>query len=431
MKAIILGAGIIGVTSAYFLRKEGYDVTVIDRQSDVALETSFANGGQVSVCYSEPWSNISNIKKIFKWIGREDSPILLRPHFDLNQFKWGMNFLYQSLPFNNHKNIKEMLKISLYSRNILKYLRKELHLEYQQITKGILTYYTNEHSFEAAKKDSEFMLRYGCNRVIKNKEDTFLIEPTLKNSTFNIVGSDYTDDDESGNAKIFTEQMKKECEKIGVNFIFNTEIIDVAKKRNSISHLLTLDSNSVKFDLKNTSKRIYDLTNTKIIQGDLFVCCLGSYTPLFTKKLKIYLPIYPAKGYSATFNITNPELINEISLTDSDKKIVFTRLNNQLRVAGTAEFNGYNLELNFSRCDALLKRTKELFPKGLDYSLVKYWTGLRPSTPGNTPIISKTKVDNFYINSGHGTLGWTMACGSGKLISEIITNKKLFSFEGI
>lgn len=429
MKAIILGAGIIGVTSAYFLRKEGYDVTVIDRQNDVALETSFANGGQVSVCYSEPWSNISNLKKILKWIGREDSPILLRPKFDINQLRWGANFLYQSFPKNNHKNIKEMLKVSLYSRNILKSLRKNLNLEYEQIAKGILTYYTNYNSFEAAKKDSELMLKYGCNRIIKNKEETFLIEPSLKNSTFDIVGSDYTDDDESGNSKIFTEQMKKECEKIGVQFLFNTEIIDVIKKDNSISHLITVNSKNVSFNLNDTSKRHYIQNNSQIIKGDLFVCCLGSYTPLFTKKLNIYLPIYPAKGYSATFDITDPKLINEISLTDSDKKIVFTRLNNKLRVAGTAEFNGYNLELNISRCEALLKRTKELFPNGVDYGSVTYWTGLRPSTPGNTPIISKTKLNNFYINSGHGTLGWTMACGSGKLISEIITNKKLFSFE--
>lgn len=431
MKTIVLGAGLIGVMSAYFLRKEGYEVTVIERQKDVALETSFANGGQISVCYSEPWSNISNIKKIFSWIGKEDSPILFKPHFDIQQSLWGLQFLYECIPFRNHKNIISMLKISSYSRDILQKLRHDLNLNYEQITKGILTYYTNERSFQSAKLDSEFMIKYGCNRLIKNQKETFDIEPNLKNSKFSIVGSDYTEEDESGNAKKFTEIMKIECEKIGVKFLFNKEIIDINfdKKQNRINSVSVISSNDVTYFLEKNDKRVYNRSNTEIIYGDNFVCALGSYTPLFTKKLGIYLPIYPAKGYSATFNILNPELISDISLTDSDKKIVFTRLGNKLRVAGTAEFNGYNLSLNKQRCEVLFKRTQELFPNGLDYNDVSYWTGLRPSTPSNVPIIKQSKIKNFYINSGHGTLGWTMACGSGKLISQIVANKKTFIIE--
>lgn len=429
MKVVILGSGVIGVMSAYFLKKEGYDVVVVDRQPDVALETSFANGGQVSVCYSEPWSNISNLKKIFKWIGKEDSPILFKPHFDLQQMLWGMKFLYESLPSRNHKNIQSMLKVSLFSRQILQNLRKELNLEYEQITNGILTYYTNKKSFDAAKLDSEFMIRYGCNRIIKNQEETFSIQPVLKNATFNIVGSDYTEDDESGNAKIFTEQMKKHCEAIGVQFIFNKEIIDIQTTQCEIQSVNIIDSQFVKHNLKNNNKLIVSSSNIETINGDIFICCLGSYSPKFLKHLGIYVPIYPAKGYSATFDIEKPELISDISLTDSDKKIVFTRLGEKLRVAGTAEFNGYNLELNQTRCHALLKRTQELFPHGLNFDSVKYWTGLRPATPSNVPIIGKTKIKNLYINSGHGTLGWTMACGSGKLISQIISNKKTYNLD--
>jgi D-amino-acid dehydrogenase len=421
MKTIILGAGLIGVSSAYFLKQSGHDVTVIDRQNDVALETSFANGGQVSVCYSEPWSNISNLKKILGWIGKEDSPILFKPHASLQQILWGMQFLYECLPSRNHQNIRDMIKIAMYSRQTLQSLRDELSLNYEQETKGILTYYCNEKSYQAGVEASEFMQQYGVNRVMKNAEETFEIEPVLRNATFDIIGSDYTFDDESGNAKIFTELLKAKCIELGVQFIFNQDIKNI--HLNSISGKIDfIETTDYKKDNSDDSGQILNK-----FEADNFVCALGSYTPLLTKKLGIYLPIYPAKGYSATIDIIDSDKINYASLTDADKKMVFTRLGNKLRIAGTAEFNGYNLDLNPTRCQALLKRTKKLFPEGLDYNSVKYWTGLRPATPGNVPIISQSKIENFYINSGHGTLGWTMAAGSGKLISQIINQETLFS----
>lgn len=430
MKIVILGAGIIGVMSAYYLKKSGHDVLVIDRQSDAALETTFANGGQVSVCYSEPWSNFSNLKKMISWLGKEDSPILFKPKFDINQWSWGIKFLIESFPKNNHNNIISMLKIASYSRSTLQQLRKELNLNYEQITKGILTYYTTEKSFEAAKADSEFMIRYNCNRLIKSKEETFEIEPTLKNSSFNIVGSDYTEEDETGNAKLFTQLMKFECEKIGVQFLFEHEITDVKiGKNNIIENISVVSSKEITFDIKNMNARKYDKKKSFVINGDTFVCALGSYSSVFLNKIGIHVPIYPAKGYSATIDILDQNLVNNISLTDADKKIVFTKLGDKLRVAGTAEFNGYNLELNQSRCNVLVNRTKELIPNGLNFDSVFFWTGLRPSTPGNVPIIGKTKINNLYINSGHGTLGWTMGCGSGKLLSQIINKTQLYSME--
>lgn len=428
MKIVILGGGIIGVMSAYYLQKSGHDVTVIERQSDVALETTFANGGQVSVCYSEPWSNFGNIKKMISWIGKEDSPLLFKPQFDIEQWKWGLKFLYECFPKNNHKNIISMLKIASYSRNTLQNLRDELDLEYDQITKGILTYYTSHKTFEAAKLDSDFMIKYGCNRIIKSKEETFLLEPILKHTKFPIVGSDYTEEDETGNANKFTIEMKKQCELLGVKFIFNTEIvdIDVDFSINKIKNITVIPSQYVQSVINKNADRVYDDSFINKIEADSFVCAMGSYTSLFMKSIGIYCPIYPAKGYSATIDIKDNEMINNISLTDSDKKMVFTKLGNKLRIAGTAEFNGYNLELNKTRCEVLTNRAKEIYQDGLDYDSVSYWTGLRPSTPGNVPIIGKTKIDNLYINSGHGTLGWTMGCGSGKLISQIINNTKLY-----
>ena len=425
MKIIILGAGLIGVSSAYFLRKKGYEVTVIDRQADVALETSYANGGQVSVCYSEPWSNFSNIKKIFSWIGKEDSPILFKPHMDKRQFLWGLQFLYESLPFRNHKNIKDMLKIALYSRNTLQELRSDLNLEYNQLTKGILTFYSSEKSFQASKEASLFIQKYGCDRQIKSIEETYAIEPVLKNCSFPIYGSDFTAEDESGDAKLFTQNMKKECIRLGVEFIFNQEIVHIESSKNKIQYVETVPAQEIYFDKKYNEKRISQSQHTKKYFTDTFVCALGSYTSLIAGKLGIYLPIYPAKGYSATLPILNSDLVNQTSLTDSDKKIVLTRLGDRLRIAGTAEFNGYNLEINHVRCDALVKQTKKIIPEGLDYERADFWTGLRPATPGNVPIIKQMKYDNFFINSGHGTLGWTMAAGSGKLISQIISKEKL------
>lgn len=428
MKVIILGAGLIGVSSAYFLRKSGHEVTVIDRQPDVSLETSFANGGQISVCYSEPWSSIDNLKNIIKWMGKSDSPILLKPQFNTQQILWGMEFLYNCLPYKNHKNIKDMLKLSLYSRQCLQELRKEYSLEYKQQTNGILTFYSSQKSLEHGIESANFMNKFGCERIIKSVDETYSIEPTLKNSLIPIYGSDYTPDDESGDAKVYTEQLKNICVAMGVEFLFEKEIIDINQdsKNNSIKSVTIISSSCIVHNLKNEKTVQVNLEESSIIKGDIFVCALGSYSSLIAKKIGIYLPIYPAKGYSATIPIIEPSLINNVSLTDLDMKIVLTRLGNFLRIAGTAEFNGYNLQLNQDRCFALLERTKKLYPHGLDYSQTKFWTGLRPATPSNVPIIKKIKYNNFYINSGHGTLGWTMATGSGKLISQIINGTEQF-----
>lgn len=429
MKVIILGSGLIGVSSAYFLRKNGHEVTVVDRQKDVALETSYANGGQISVCYSEPWSSFSNVKKIVQWLGKDDSPILLKPQFSMQQFLWGAEFLYHCLPFKYHQNIKDMLKISLYSRGLLQELRNEHNLNYNQKTNGILTFYTSQDTLKHGIEAAHFMSKFGCNRYVKNKEETLSIEPTLINSTLSIYGSDYTPDDESGDAKLYTEELKKICISMGVEFIFEKEIIGINKnlKNNSIESVEVVSTNNIQHSLVNEKTSFIKLEKPLIIKGDIFVCALGSYSSLLAKKIGIYLPIYPAKGYSATIPILNSDIINKVSLTDLDMKIVLTRLGNELRVAGTAEFNGYNLEINNERCIAMLDRVKKIYPQGLDFNNTKFWTGLRPSTPGNVPIIKKIKYDNFYVNSGHGTLGWTMATGSGKLLSQIVDNQKKFS----
>jgi D-amino-acid dehydrogenase len=416
MRVIILGAGLIGVSSAYFLRKSGHEVTVIDRQPESGLETSFANGGQISVCYSEPWSSFSNLKKMIGWLGKEDSPILFRPHFNKQQFLWGLQFLYECFPHRNQQNIRDMLKIALYSRATLQDIREDEGLAYNQNTNGILTFYTSEDSYKNGIEAAKFMSKFGANRLIKTPEETLEIEPALKNSTLRIYGSDYSPEDESGDALLYTQQLTEICKKIGVKFLFGHEIVK----------LVAGDGANNKI----TSVLIKDLSNNSIHvpKADNFVIALGSYSYGVAQQLGIYLPIYPAKGYSATVPILDPEAINNVSLTDTDTKTVYTRLGNELRIAGTAEFNGYDLELNQKRCDALITRIKKIFPTGLDYENSTFWTGLRPATPGNVPIIEQTKkYSNLYINAGHGTLGWTMAAGSGKLVSQLINKEELFS----
>jgi D-amino-acid dehydrogenase len=414
MKVIVLGAGLIGVSSAYFLRKAGHEVTVIERQAESGLETSYANGGQISVCYSEPWSSFSNLKKMVHWMGKEDSPILFRPHFNKHQMLWGLKFLYECFPHRNQQNIRDMLKLALYSRGVLKDIREEENLSYNQLTNGILTFYTSEEGFQHGIEAAQFMSKFGCDRLVKSAEETLEIEPALKNSTLKIYGSDYSPEDESGDALLYTQQLTEICKAMGVEFRYKNEVFKlVSTSRGKITSALMKDL---------VTHRVH------VPKADCFVIAMGSYSYTLAKKIGIDLPIYPAKGYSATIPILDSEAVNKVSLTDMDNKTVYTRLGNELRIAGTAEFNGFDLELNQKRCDALIHRVKKIFPTGLDYDNATFWTGLRPATPGNVPIIKQTKkFNNLYINSGHGTLGWTMAAGSGKLIAQMIDKQKLYS----
>ncbi len=406
MHIYVLGAGLIGVSTAWFLRQSGHDVTVIERQPDVGLETSFANGGQISVSYSEPLSSIQNLKKAIFWLRKEDAPLLFKYNHSLQQFMWISQFLYECLPPVNRENTKKLITISKYSRNTLNALRQSLNLNYNQNTNGILTFYTNQKSFDYAAKNIRTANKFGAERVLKTANECYQIEPSLEKCLYKIYGGDYTQNDESGDAFLYLQELKKHCQTNGVNFVFNTSINSLIKTNNRISFIKATDGKN----------------NNITYIPDAVIVCLGSYTHHLMKSLKIYAPIYPIKGYSASFDIEDHLLINKISLTSSDSKIVYTKIGNTLRVAGTAEFNGYNIERNPIRENILLNETKEMFPKGLNYGNVKYWNGLRPSTPSNIPIIGKSKISNLFINSGHGTLGWTMAAGSGKIIEQIINN---------
>lgn len=403
MKITIIGAGLIGVLSAYYLRKSGFDVVVIDRQPDVGMETSFANGGQISVSYSEPWASISNLKKLVSWLGNEESPILFRFLNDVHHLKWNMSFLYQCLPFNNRNNIHDMIELAKFSRESLQELRSELNLKHSSFNKGILTIYTNPSDVGTAEAAIDFANKFGANRYFKNAEECYEIEPSLKNSQVKVFGGDYTPDDETGDAFLFLLDLKAKCLEMGIEFIFDTPIDG-----------FTIFGDKIK------SAHSTDLG--KVFESDLFLVAAGSYSYELFKSLDVRVPIVPVKGYSISIPIEDDAKINNVSVSYNEKKTVFTKLGNVLRVAGTAEFAGFDATVDKSkkRTDMLLKYAKELFPEGLNYDEVYRWAGLRPTTTNGMPLTKQLKYQNLFINAGHGTLGWTMAAGSGRRIADVV-----------
>jgi len=408
VKIVVLGAGVIGTTTAWFLNQAGHEVTVIERQPNAGLETSFANGGQISVCHAEPWANPSAPKKILQWLGKEDAPLLFRLRADINQWRWGWQFLKECSPTKTRKNTLNILRLGLYSRGVLQKLRADTGIKYDELTKGILHFYTDPKEFEDAIVASEFMRNYGCDRnVIDKKSDIVAIEPAFANAVDKIVGATFTASDESGDAQKFTNNLAILAAAKGVNFLFEHTITQIKHSKGEISGVTVKHHDEV-----------FDIT------ADVYVVCLASYSALMIRDLGISLLIYPAKGYSATVEVPEGANAPTVSMTDDEYKLVFSRLGNRLRIAGTAELNGYNLNLNDIRCQALIKRTESLFPAAADYSKPLFWTGLRPATPSNVPYIGKTKFPNLYLNTGHGTLGWTHSCGSAQAIADIIDGKK-------
>jgi D-amino-acid dehydrogenase len=403
MRILVLGAGLVGVASAWYLRQDGHEVTVIDRQPGPARETSFANGGQISTSHAEPWANPSAPLKVLRWLGHEDSPLLWRLRADAAQWAWGLRFLGECLPGRTRQNIVAILRLALYSRSLLKELRPALGLEYDQQQKGILHFYTDEAEFAHAMPQAELMRHYGCDRVVKTAAECLAIEPALAASMMPIVGGTYTADDESGDAYKFCSLLAQEAAVQGVTFRYGAPIAALLAEGDRLTGVR--------------------LESDDVLTADAYVVALGSYSPLLLRPLHMRLPVYPAKGYSATIPLAVDSVAPTVSLTDDGHKVVFSRLGDRLRVAGTAEFTGYDTSLSKVRCEALVRRTRTIFPQ-VQTGEVEFWAGLRPATPSNVPVIGQTRLQNLYLNTGHGTLGWTMACGTGKLLADIVGGRR-------
>lgn len=422
MKVIVLGSGIIGTASAWFLNKAGHDVTVIERQPGAAQETSFANGGQISVSHAEPWANPAAPMKVLKWLGKEDAPLLFRLRPEWLQWKWGMSFLRECTPGRTAHNIRQIVSISEYSRQTLQAVRAETGIDYDYLTQGILHFYTDQKDFEESLPAAKLMRELGCPRDSIGADEVVKIEPALASIRDKIVGGDYTATDESGDVYKFTTGLARKAQESGVDFQFNT----------SVTRLLTEGTGAA---AKITGVEIITPDGRhQVLRADAFVLAMGSFSVPLVKPLGIDLMIYPGKGYSATYDVTDPDAAPSVSLTDDGYKLVVSRLGDRLRVAGTCELNGYTRELNTTRCEAITRRTRELFPNACDYDNPVYWTGLRPLTPSNVPYIGKTRFGNLFLNTGHGTLGWTMGCGSGRAIADIVSGRQPevdFEFTGM
>ena len=407
MKVLVLGAGVVGTTSAWYLARAGHQVTVVDRQPIAGNETSFANGGQISVSHAEPWANPHVLPRVLKWLGREDAPLLWRWRADPAQLSWGLRFLAVCLPGRTRHNIAATVALALYSRQRLQALRQELDLQYDHLERGILHIYTDKDDFAQATSAAKLMREFGLERTTVDVEQCLKIEPALSGAQQLLIGGDYTRTDESGDAHKFTQALAAHASQAGVNFRLNLTVDRITHASNQISGV-----------------EVHGSDGPEQLTADAYVVALGSYSPLLLKPLGISLPVYPAKGYSATLTLADESHAPSVSLTDDGRKIVFSRLGNRLRIAGTAEFNGYNTEINPVRCQALMQRTRELFPALQTTGEPQFWAGLRPATPSNLPYIGGTRYANLWLNTGHGTLGWTMSCGSGAALADLISGQR-------
>lgn len=417
MRVIVLGAGIVGTTSAYYLHRLGCEVTVVDRQPFAGAETSFANGGQISVSHAEPWANPSAPWKALKWMLREDAPLLFRLRADRLQWLWSLRFLRECLPARTRHNIRQIVRLGTYSRDALQALRRETGIEYDQRTQGILHFYTSQREFDAAQGAIRLMQELGCERRLLTPDEAVAVEPALRHAHPRLVGATYTAADESGDAHRFTRELAALCAQGGVRFLMNHQITALRADGNGIDHVETIDADG----------------RFAALRADAYVLALGSFSPMLVRPLGVRLLVYPAKGYSVTMPVRDAAMAHQVSLTDDEYKLVFSRLGDRLRIAGTAELGGYDRALNPVRCNAILQRVEALFPGAGDASQAQFWSGLRPATPSNVPYIGRSSVPNLYLNTGHGTLGWTHGCGSGKAIADIVCGRRpelAFSYTG-
>ena len=403
MKVLVLGSGVIGVTSAWYLARSGHDVTVIDRQPGPALETSFANAGMISPGYSAPWAAPGVPLKAIKWMLAKHAPLAVRPTADLSQYCWMWQMLMQCNTRAYATNKSRMMRLAEYSRDCLMDLRKETGLDYEHRELGTLQIFRTQKQMDAAGKDIAVLHECGVPFEVLDRAGCVAVEPGLALSAEKITGGLRLPRDETGDCHLFTTRLAQHCETLGVKFRYGV----------NINELLT-------DGMRITGVRVGD----KAITADRYVLALGSYSPALLKPLAIDLPVYPVKGYSMTAAVAQSDLAPVSTIMDETYKIAITRFNDRIRVGGMAELAGYNTTLRKRPQGTLRMVLEDLFPGAADTDQASYWTGLRPMTPDGTPVVGATQFTNLFLNTGHGTLGWTMSCGSAQLLADMISGHK-------
>ncbi|OAL80904.1 D-amino acid dehydrogenase [Acinetobacter sp. ANC 4779] len=402
MHVIVLGSGVIGVASAYYLAQQGASVTVLDRQAGPAEETSFGNAGQVSPGYSTPWAAPGIPFKAVKWMFQHHAPLAINMDGSMWQLQWMAQMLKNCNPQSYAINKERMTRVAEYSRDCLRDLRKATGIHYENRSKGTLQVFRNEAQLEAVQRDIQVLKECGVDYELLLKEDLAKVEPALAFAQDKLVGGLHLPNDETGDCYLFTNALANLAKDLGVDFKFNQNV-----------EKLVLEGDEIKGVL----------VNGQVLTADRYVLAFGSYSRDFLKPLNLNLPVYPVKGYSLTIPIVDPAFAPQSTVLDETYKIAITRFDQRIRVGGMAELSGFNHGLNENRRATLQMVTQDLFPGG-DMQQATFWTGLRPMTPDSTPIIGATRYSNLFLNTGHGTLGWTMACGSGKLISDLVLNHK-------
>lgn len=402
MRVIVLGSGVIGVASAYYLAQQGAEVTVLDRQSGPAEETSFGNAGQISPGYSTPWAAPGIPFKAVKWMFQHHAPLAINLDGSMWQLQWMAQMLKNCNPQSYAVNKERMMRVAEYSRDCLRKLRKDTGINYENRAKGTLQLFRKEAQMEAVQRDISVLQECGVSYELLNGNELGRVEPALANAQDKLVGGLHLPNDETGDCYLFTNALAQIAKELGVNFQFNQNVEKLIVEGDEIKGVQV---------------------NDKVLTADRYVLAFGSYSRDFLKPLDLQLPVYPVKGYSLTIPIVDPAFAPQSTVLDETYKIAITRFDQRIRVGGMAELSGFNLGLNEDRRATLQMVTQDLFPGG-DMAQASFWTGLRPMTPDSTPIIGATRFKNLFLNTGHGTLGWTMACGSGKLISDIVLNHK-------
>ncbi|MGY0557715.1 MULTISPECIES: D-amino acid dehydrogenase [unclassified Lysobacter] len=411
MRVLVLGSGVIGVCSAWYLAQAGFEVTVVDRQPAPAQETSFANAGQVSPGYAAPWAAPGVPLKALKWLFSRHAPLAIKPGLDPNQYLWLLQMLRNCTIDRYGVNKSRMVRLSEYSRDCLDELRHETGMDYEGRQLGTVQLFRTQRQLDDAAKDIAVLKQYGVPYELLDRDGIVAVEPALAGVTDKLTGALRLPHDETGDCELFTRLLAQRAQAAGVEFRFGATVDRLLADGGRVTGV-SIDG--------------------QIERADRYVLALGSYSPQLLAPLGIKLPVYPLKGYSLTLPITDAAMAPTSTILDESYKVAVTRFDQRIRVGGMAEVAGFDLSLNPRRQATLEKVVNDLYPHGGDLARAEFWTGLRPATPDGTPVIGATGLDNLYLNTGHGTLGWTMACGSGRYLADLMGGQTpLISGEGL
>lgn len=403
MRVLVLGSGVIGTATAWYLARSGCEVTVVDRQPAAGLETSYANAGQVSPGYASPWAAPGVPLKALKWLFQRHAPLAITPTADLQQYLWLAQMLRNCTAERYAINKARMVRLSEYSRDCLDQLRAETGIAYEGRQLGTTQLFRTQQQLDGAAKDIEVLREYGVPYELLDRAGIARVEPALASAPATLVGALRLPNDQTGDCRLFTQRLAAMAAAAGVQF-----------RQGETIEALQADGDRI------DGVRI----GGRVERADRYVVALGSYSPGLLAPLGIRLPVYPLKGYSLTLPIRDATLAPTSTILDESYKVAITRFDERIRVGGMAELAGFDLSRPARRRATLEKVVNDLYPRGGDLAAAEFWTGLRPATPDGTPVVGATGYRNLFLNTGHGTLGWTMACGSGRYLADLMVSRQ-------